>query len=969
MLGALALILLVTAAAKAEQLTPPLARNTPSFIAQAEFSSAGDFIIFLADERGPGLFDLIVARADVLRNRTVVPVAKRSLFPPSVKNFVQAGERIYFVTLDGDLWLTTLSDPESARAVVTRPGSDDPPTGYPWIGAVAPDQKSLVFNDGDAHYLFDLASEQTFRLTSETVYNIRYSPDGRRLAFLSDWPARLFHLDINAPKPLSISELSIDRPGSAVDLVFSSDGDRLVFTLRPENGSDSIFSAALDGAEATRQISPEAAAGATGLYSALRVVGQEVYFRSLSNQDEDIALYQSAIDGSSPPQRIDPVTAGRSVVIAYDVSTDGDVILSQQTGDAPARMYLKPPAGPAAPFAPDVETNGYTKTVFTPDGIWVVSASAESIWIVPKDQSLPPQLLTETGVGQFMFDRYGRSVIFTTLDSDQIVTREYSITNRSIQQWNTPAQSSILVAISPTGEQAIFTDRFLVNPGRVSLWSVRQYSHAAPSLLGNQRPESGSVTDFYPLADGRIVYTADQREYLSPSAFVVAGPGSSAALLGADRTLRRLLISPKRRIMALENYGPDSAGRWFGGLKVIRPGDRGGVGINSIISGGQVEISDELDAVFATTFNYQLDNAGGTFVSEDIQSLTLLESGASPAYVVRNLDIGMFTLDVIGERVIFSAKSPGGSGETIYTAPFGPLVDDPLPLSSTDGTTTLIYSQATGRVVFTRGGLPVSKPVDTPGGELPLSDRKFAEAEGLTGDGRSLLFRTAASDLTYASSLTGEFVEQPLLDRPLHRLAVVNDSPLVLLQAPVDTTYPTDALYLVSVEDAPAISRIDGGLDGSLLAFELGALGQTVYFAKSTDQRVNLYESESSMTAVPRLIASLDATAARARLVVTEDQRSLVVGLAATRPRARGTPEEGYSALYRVFIPNLNDVEEIVSPSFNQQFPIDFKAQVAATRYIYYTALDLAKNVTHLYRLPAANQEVFVSGFETSDAN
>ena len=350
-----AMLMLVNAAAggtAAEEL-PTLERLLaipyPTRIATAE---AADRVAFVLNERGAR--NVWTASPEEPEPRRLTPYAEDDGQPLGGLTVTPDGSLVVYTRGGGKNPAGERPNPSSDPAGVTQSLWVIPTAGgEAWSlgeGAgpvIAPSGRSVVFRRDDGLYLASLdapAAEEA--VTPELLFSARgrsrrpvFSPDGERLAFVSDRGDHSFigvyHL---TEKTLSWLAPSVDRDDFPV---WSPDSRRLAFVRRDGALKDEVFNflvswpfrimvTGMSGAAREVHRSTERGGGFAQIYPAepLRWAGDRLVF--YSEDDGFMHIYSVPLDGGAPTD----LTPGRCEAEHSDVDPSGEWLVFSHNCDA-----------------------------------------------------------------------------------------------------------------------------------------------------------------------------------------------------------------------------------------------------------------------------------------------------------------------------------------------------------------------------------------------------------------------------------------------------------------------------------------------------------------------------------------------------------------------------------------------------------------------------------------------------------
>jgi hypothetical protein len=305
---------------------------------------------------------------------------------------------LYSVDLEDGNTVRKLSPPiESGRDVL-------------WA-ALTPDDARVVFaGDLNPHWTDELyiapldgsgpaellAEQSSFRSPASAA-GIRFSADGALAVYVAPNGLWSVPLDGSTP-PLQLSGFPTQGAPSSFALM----PDRVVFTESFSVAGQALYSVALDGSAAPVLL--QAAGGVFVTDYRIAPDGACVVYRADALSDQVYELFRVPIDGSTPPERLNPPLVSNGNVTEFEIDPFSGRVVYEADAEMSTRfeLYSVPldASGPAIKlsgallFGGDVAFQG-----LTPAGraLYVADALAHNrfeLFSVPADGSAPPLVLS-----------------------------------------------------------------------------------------------------------------------------------------------------------------------------------------------------------------------------------------------------------------------------------------------------------------------------------------------------------------------------------------------------------------------------------------------------------------------------------------------------------------------------------------------------------------------------------------------
>ena len=201
----------------------------------------------------------------------------------------------------------------------------------------------MIYQEGNAAAArsrltwFDRAGKElrTYEVRENTIANVRLSPDGKRLAFITGSPASsVWTLDLerNTRTRVTFDQLPVSDPS------WSSDGKKLLFTLAVAQGGDNV------------EIHTKAADG-SGEEKNLTTLGNNYHSPALTPEGKYltylwgdgatmVSLWIMPVDGSAKPVAIIRPPSPKSNLNGYRVSPDGHWVAYVSDESGQNEIYL-----------------------------------------------------------------------------------------------------------------------------------------------------------------------------------------------------------------------------------------------------------------------------------------------------------------------------------------------------------------------------------------------------------------------------------------------------------------------------------------------------------------------------------------------------------------------------------------------------------------------------------------------------
>lgn len=397
-----------------------------------------------------------------------------------------------------------------------------------------PNQLRVVPTDGSGDPLLLDTSVAGF------VGDLIVAAGGTRLVYRGSdttfYELRSVPLDASAPP------LVLHPPGTAFstvhDFAVAPDGSHIVFLADHDvRNVRELWSGSVLGGPVVKLSGPMVLSGDV-LDFAISPDGAWVVYLADQLADGQDELFRVPIDGSAPARRISGLTPTGRDVSDFAFTPDGRLVVyrSDAVGNDRADLFVVPVQGPRPALGrpggerriePRLLTGDETTPiqpdyVVTPDGRAVLyragPTAGRSLFRAALDGRTPPvrlngPLVTGGNVQDFVI----------APDAGLVVYRADELVNNTVELFTVPLDggpSTRIVALtSPDdvldfriapGEAEVFFLVRALGAGADDLYRVPLDGSALPRRVNRPLPVGGDVLEFEPLADGRVVYRADE---------------------------------------------------------------------------------------------------------------------------------------------------------------------------------------------------------------------------------------------------------------------------------------------------------------------------------------------------------------------------------------------------------------------------------------------------------------------------
>jgi hypothetical protein len=337
----------------------------------------------------------------------------------------------------------------------------------------------------------------------------KLSPDGEWLAF-KHFADGLFQ----AVRTDGTGGVSTLGEVDAEDWEVSPDSERLVFALYPHPAPRELFSSPLDGSASPVRISGPMIAAGNYVDDSLIFApdGRAVLYLADAVVNEQVELFRTAVDGSSPAVRLNgPLPAGGDVIAgSVRITPDGTraVYVADETVDGQQDLYAVPLDRATSPLRlSSFALHGQVTS-------WLVEASDEravftagqKLYSAPLDASTPPlRLYPFAGVTEARITPDGVRVVF--LFSEILLSVPIDLSTPAVKLSESLGLGVQTFQIGADGRHVAFFHR--LDTGEAGLFAVPTEG-GQPRRLSRETPWDLDVRAYRLLADGnRLIYLAD----------------------------------------------------------------------------------------------------------------------------------------------------------------------------------------------------------------------------------------------------------------------------------------------------------------------------------------------------------------------------------------------------------------------------------------------------------------------------
>lgn len=274
------------------------------------------------------------------------------------------------------------ADTVEARSALLSASGRDPVTRADALDAVipalavSPDGSTLALGTGDGRVVLETTGAHPRRLasvstTDTSVYAVRFSPDGSRLAAAGD--SGVLHLwDVRTPTaPAAVAVNAAKVDGTFYDVTFAPDGTT-VFTA----GSDDavhVFARAADGSWAAAHTLPTA-----GTDQAV-VVNPAGTLLAAAGGNAAVTLW--TVDGATITPVGTPFAVAKTKVASLAFSPDGRTLAAGSTDNGVHLWDVHDPRTPTAGLTLAGPQSWINHVTFSPDGRTIAAASSDQhLW-------------------------------------------------------------------------------------------------------------------------------------------------------------------------------------------------------------------------------------------------------------------------------------------------------------------------------------------------------------------------------------------------------------------------------------------------------------------------------------------------------------------------------------------------------------------------------------------------------------